>query len=87
MPLIQVKLIENVLTPEQKSQIIAKLTDAVVSIEGDNMCPVTSVVIEELCSEGGSNRDSVQHTSGPLDQEDIEKMQEALRNRIPDGWA
>ena len=41
------KLIENVLTPEQKSQIISKLTDAMVSIEGGNMRPVTWVVIEE----------------------------------------
>ena len=47
MPLIQVKLVENVFTPEQKSQIITKLTDAMVSIEGENLRPVTWVVIEE----------------------------------------
>jgi 4-oxalocrotonate tautomerase len=50
MPLIQVKLIENVFTPEQKSQMITKLTDAMVSIEGENMRPVTWVVIEEARS-------------------------------------
>jgi 4-oxalocrotonate tautomerase len=50
MPLVQVKLIENVFTPEQKSQIIRKLIDAIVSIQGDNMCPVTSVVIEEYAA-------------------------------------
>ena len=50
MPLIQVKLIENVFTPAQKSQIITKLTDAMVSIEGENMRPVTWVVIEEARS-------------------------------------
>jgi 4-oxalocrotonate tautomerase len=50
MPLIQVKLIENVFTPEQKRQIITKLTDAMVSIEGENMRPVTWVVIEEARS-------------------------------------
>jgi 4-oxalocrotonate tautomerase len=50
MPLVQVKLIENVLTPEQKSQIISKLTDAMVSIEGGNMRPVMWVVIEEARS-------------------------------------
>lgn len=48
MPLIQVKLIENAFTSAQKSQIIAKLTDAMMSIDGENMLPVTSVVIEEL---------------------------------------
>ncbi len=50
MPLIQVKLIENVFTREQKRRIITKLTDAMVSIEGENMRPVTWVVIEEVPS-------------------------------------
>lgn len=50
MPLIQVKLIENVFTREQKKQIITKLTDAMVSIEGENMRPVTWVVVEEVPS-------------------------------------
>ena len=50
MPLIQVKLIENVFTPEQKNQMITKLTDAMVSIEGENMRQVTTVVIEEVHS-------------------------------------
>ena len=48
MSLIQVRVIENVFTPEQRSQFISKLTKAMVSIEGENMCPVTSVVIEEV---------------------------------------
>ena len=34
MPLIQVKLIEEVFTPAQKKEIIKKLTDAMVSVEG-----------------------------------------------------
>ena len=50
MPLIQVKLIEQVFTPAQKQEIICKLTDAMVSIEGENMRPVTWVVIEEARS-------------------------------------
>jgi 4-oxalocrotonate tautomerase len=50
MPLIQVKLVENVFTREQKSQIITKLTDAMVSIEGENLRPLTLVVIEEVRS-------------------------------------
>ena len=50
MPLIQVKLIENVFTPAQKDEIITKLTDAMVSIEGENMRGVTWVVIEEVRS-------------------------------------
>jgi 4-oxalocrotonate tautomerase len=50
MPLIQVKVIENVFTTEQKGEIIERLTDAMVDIEGENMRPVTWVTIEEVSS-------------------------------------
>jgi len=50
MPLIQVKLIEGVFSQAQKQDIIKKLTDAMVSIEGENMRPVTWVVVEEVKS-------------------------------------
>ena len=50
MPLINVKLIENVFSPDQKREIIQRLTDAMVTIEGENMRPVTWVVVEEVAS-------------------------------------
>ena len=50
MPLINVKLIEGVFTAEQKQEMIQKLTDTMVSIEGENMRPVTWVVVEEVKS-------------------------------------
>jgi 4-oxalocrotonate tautomerase len=50
MPLIQVRLIEEVFTPAQKKEIITKLTDAMVTIEGENMRPVTWVIIEDVRS-------------------------------------
>jgi 4-oxalocrotonate tautomerase len=50
MPLIQVKVIEGVFTPAQKGEMVRKLTDAMVSIEGENMRPVTWVVVEEVRS-------------------------------------
>ena len=50
MPLIQVKLIEKVFTPQQKQEIIQKLTDAMVSIEGEALRPVTWVVLEDVAS-------------------------------------
>jgi 4-oxalocrotonate tautomerase len=50
MPLIHVKLIEEVFTPAQKKEIISKLTDTMVSIEGENLRPYTLVVIEETRS-------------------------------------
>lgn len=50
MPLIQVKLIEEVFSEAQKREMVRKLTDAMVSIEGENMRPVTWVIIEEVGS-------------------------------------
>jgi 4-oxalocrotonate tautomerase len=50
MPLINVKVIENVFTDEQKQQILARLTDAMVSVEGEAMRGVTWVVVEEVRS-------------------------------------
>jgi len=50
MPLIQVRLIEDVFSAKQKKEIIEKLTDAMVSIEGENMRGVTLVTIEEVRS-------------------------------------
>jgi 4-oxalocrotonate tautomerase len=50
MPLIEVHSSENVFNPEQKRQIIQKLTDAMVSVEGENMRGVTWVKISEVAS-------------------------------------
>jgi len=50
MPLIQVKLIEGVFTETQKREMVCKLTEAMISIEGENMRPVTWVVVEEVKS-------------------------------------
>jgi 4-oxalocrotonate tautomerase len=50
MPLINVKLIEGVFTPAQKREVVERLTDAMVSVEGENMRPVTWVIVEEVTS-------------------------------------
>lgn len=50
MPFIQVKVIENVFSAEQQQEIVRRLTDAMVSIEGENMRPVTWCVVEEVRS-------------------------------------
>jgi 4-oxalocrotonate tautomerase len=50
MALINVKLIEGVFSPEQKRQIARKLTDAMVSVEGEVMRGITWTVIEEVKS-------------------------------------
>ena len=50
MPLVNVKVIEGVFSEAQKKEMIQKLTDAMVSIEGENMRKVTWVVIDEVKS-------------------------------------
>jgi 4-oxalocrotonate tautomerase len=50
MPLVTVKVIEGVFTDSQKRDMVRKLTDAMVSIEGENMRQVTWVMIEEVKS-------------------------------------
>jgi 4-oxalocrotonate tautomerase len=50
MPFINVKLIENVFTNEQKQQIARDLTEAMVAIEGERMRGVTWCVVEEVKS-------------------------------------
>jgi 4-oxalocrotonate tautomerase len=48
MPLIQVRVLKDVFSKEQKHQIISKLTDAMVSIEGENMRGLTLCLVEEV---------------------------------------
>jgi 4-oxalocrotonate tautomerase len=48
MPLVNVQVIENVFTAEQKQEIITKLTDTMVGIEGEALRPYTLVVIDEV---------------------------------------
>jgi 4-oxalocrotonate tautomerase len=51
MPLVDIQVIKGVFTPEQKSQMLTKVTDAMVSIEGEKLRGVTWVKISEI--EGG----------------------------------
>ena len=48
MPLINVRVIKDVFSKEQKREIITKLTDTMVSIEGENIRDYTLCLIEEV---------------------------------------
>ena len=50
MPMVNVKVIEGVFSDDQKRDMIEKLTDTMVEIEGENMRGVTWVVIDEVKS-------------------------------------
>lgn len=48
MPLIDIQLIKGVFTPAQKKHMIEKVTEAMVSVEGEAMRPVTWVRVQEI---------------------------------------
>jgi 4-oxalocrotonate tautomerase len=48
MPLVDIQLIKGVFNPEQKKNMLQKVTDAIVSIEGETMRPVTWVRVQEI---------------------------------------
>ena len=48
MPLVQVKLIKGVFDHDQKQEILTKMTETMVGIEGETMRSVTTVIIEEV---------------------------------------
>ena len=50
MPFVNVKVIEGVFSADQKQDMVRRLTDAMVEVEGENMRPVTWVVVEEVKS-------------------------------------
>lgn len=52
MPYIEVKVIEGVFDATQREQLIERITDAMVSVEGEAMRPFTYVVVDEV--KGGS---------------------------------
>jgi len=51
MPMVTIDVIKDVFSPQQKQELIAKVTEAMISVEGENMRGVTWVRIQEF--EGG----------------------------------
>lgn len=51
MPLVTIDVIKDVFTPKQKQDLIQKVTEAMIEVEGESMRPVTWVRINEI--EGG----------------------------------
>lgn len=48
MPLVTIDVIEDVFTPKQKQELIERVTEAMVSVEGEGMRGVTWVRIQEF---------------------------------------
>ena len=50
MPLANIKVIEGVFTDDEKQQMIEKVTDAMVAVEGENIRDKTVVIVDETKS-------------------------------------
>jgi 4-oxalocrotonate tautomerase len=48
MPLVTIDVIKDVFTPKQKQDLIAKVTAAMIEVEGENMRGVTWVRVNEF---------------------------------------
>lgn len=51
MPLVTIDVIKDVFSPQQKQELIEKVTAAMIEVEGESLRPVTWVRIAEF--EGG----------------------------------
>ena len=63
MPMVTIDVIKDVFTPAQKQQLIAKVTDAMIAVEGENMRGVTWVRIKEFESGDWAIGGKALHTS------------------------
>jgi 4-oxalocrotonate tautomerase len=50
MPLATIKVIEGVFSGDEKQRMIEKVTEAIVSVEGENLREKTVVILEEVRS-------------------------------------
>jgi len=50
MPLVEVKVFEDELTPEQTKELIQRITDAVTTVTSEKLRDVTWVIVNEVKS-------------------------------------
>lgn len=48
MPLVTIDVIKDVFTPKQKQELVAKVTEAMIEVEGEAMRGVTWVRVQEF---------------------------------------
>jgi 4-oxalocrotonate tautomerase len=48
MPLVTIDVIKDVFTANQKKELIVRVTEAMIEVEGENMRPVTWVRVNEF---------------------------------------
>jgi 4-oxalocrotonate tautomerase len=50
MPLVEVKLVDEIYSSEEKIELISRITEAVISVKGEAIRPLTWVLIEPVPS-------------------------------------
>jgi 4-oxalocrotonate tautomerase len=50
MPFIDIKVIEGVFTPEEQRELVERVSEAVIAVEGEALRPVTHTVVTETPS-------------------------------------
>ena len=50
MPIVNIRVIENVFTPQEKEEMLKGVSEALVAVEGENVRPYTVVVLEAVRS-------------------------------------
>ena len=50
MPFIDIKVIEGVFTPDEKRELVERVSDAVIAVEGEALSPLTHVAVTETPS-------------------------------------
>jgi 4-oxalocrotonate tautomerase len=50
MPFIDIKVIEGAFTPEEKREMVERVSEAVIAVEGEPLRPFTHTVITETPS-------------------------------------
>ena len=50
MPFIDIKVIEGVFTPQEQRELVERVSEAVIAVEGEALRPVTHTVVTETPS-------------------------------------
>lgn len=50
MPFIDIKVIQGVFTPEEKRELVERVSEAVIAVEGEALRPVTHTALTETPS-------------------------------------
>ena len=85
MPQIQIRVIENAYSPEQKSQMITQLTGTMLRIVGNAADPVSCIVLEEVQSDPRDRKassatiDALQALVGKVENTATTRFEEMLR--------